>query len=82
MYLPDVEGYLDSQGWQYRVKQGDKGTLYILPVCPFNSAHDNAAAFLMRFPNGKAMFRCHHNGCVGNDIHKLLAKYPVKKTQK
>lgn len=77
VYLPDVEGYLGGQGWDYRAKQGDKGMLYILPVCPFHPEHDNAAAFLTAFPNGRAMFKCHHTSCEGNDIHKLLVKYPA-----
>ena len=77
VYLPDVEGYLVSQGWRYWTKPGDKGQLYILQVCPFHPEHDNAAAFLTAFPNGRAMFRCHHTSCEGNDIHKLLAKYPA-----
>ena len=77
VYLPDVEGYLVSQGWRYWTKPGDKGQLYILQVCPFHPEHDNAAAFLTAFPNGRAMFKCHHTSCEGNDIHKLLAKYPA-----
>ena len=36
VYLPDVEGYLVSQGWRYWTKPGDKGQLYILQVCPFH----------------------------------------------
>ena len=73
----DVEGYLEAQGWRYWTKPGDKGQLYILPVCPFHPEHDNAAAFLTAFPNGRAMFKCHHTSCEGNDIHKLLVKYPA-----
>lgn len=76
-YLLDVEGYLEAQGWRYWTKPGDKGQLYILPVCPFHPEHDNAAAFLTAFPNGRAMFKCHHTSCEGNDIHKLLVKYPA-----
>lgn len=74
--LPDAEGYINSYGWKYWEKLADKGTMYVLPTCPFNPAHDNAAAFILAFPDGKAMFKCHHNGCSGNDIHKLLKIYP------
>ena len=79
-FLPDVESYIRSQGWRFFEKDGEKGHIFVLPVCPFNAAHDNAAAFMVSYPDGHAFFRCHHNGCMeqGNDIHKLVQYYPPK----
>lgn len=74
--LPDAERYIQSHGWRYRVKDADKGTMYILDVCPFNPAHDNASAFILSFPDGRAMFKCHHNSCADRNIHALLSIYP------
>lgn len=47
------------------------GRKWVFPVCPFNDAHRNSSAVLIQQPNGAIAFTCHHNGCVGNDWHKL-----------
>ena len=43
------------------------GRRWIFPVCPFNDAHNNKSAVLIEQPSGAIAFKCHHNGCVGND---------------
>ena len=47
------------------------GRRWIFPVCPFNDAHNNKSAVLIEQPSGAIAFKCHHNGCVGNDWQKL-----------
>lgn len=74
--LPNPEQYIRSNGWAYRVKECDKGTMYILNSCPFNPAHNNASAFILAFDDGKAMFKCHHSSCADHNIGELLAQYP------
>ena len=60
-HSPDVEGPFD---W----KDGRK---WIFPVCPFNEAHDNRSAVIIEQANGAIAFKCHHNGCAGNDWYAL-----------
>jgi hypothetical protein len=47
------------------------GTRWVFPVCPFNADHANGSAVIVQGSGGKIGFRCHHNGCRGNDWHKL-----------
>lgn len=47
------------------------GRKWVFPVCPFNDAHRNRSAVLIQEPSGAIAFRCHHNGCTGNDWKKL-----------
>ena len=41
------------------------GRKWILNPCPFNSEHNNGAAFVVQFPIGAIAAACNHNGCVG-----------------
>lgn len=47
------------------------GSKWIFDVCPFNYAHTNKSAVIVQRADGKLGFKCHHNGCAGNDWHKL-----------
>ena len=50
---PSIQGpypWNDAQKW-------------IFPMCPFNAAHTNRAAYLIQFPTGAITVGCHHNGC-------------------
>ncbi len=47
------------------------GRKWVFPVCPFNEAHTNRSAVLIQQASGAIAFRCHHNGCSGNDWRKL-----------
>ena len=76
--LQNPEAYIQANGWSYRVKDCDKGRMYILDTCPFNPAHNNASAFILEFGDGKAMFKCHHNSCADHNIHDLLTQFPCK----
>ena len=49
------------------------GRKWVFNVCPFNPAHDNKSAVLIQEASGAIAFKCHHDGCVGNDWRKLRA---------
>jgi len=50
---------------------GQPGARWVLPICPWNSEHDNGAAFLIRFASGAVAAGCHHDGCAGQDWASL-----------
>ena len=60
-YCPDLGS---PQPWK-------GGRKWIFPVCPFNDAHRNRSAVLIQEASGAIAFKCHHNGCAGNDWKKL-----------
>lgn len=67
---------LDSWIAQYCPELGSPqpwkgGRKWIFPVCPFNEAHTNKSAVLIHEPSGAVAFKCHHNGCSGNDWRAL-----------
>lgn len=67
---------LDSWIAQYCPELGSPqpwkgGRKWIFPVCPFNEAHTNKSAVLIQEPSGAVAFKCHHNGCSGNDWRVL-----------
>ena len=67
-YYPEAEG---PEPWK-------NGRKWILPVCPFNEAHDNRSAVIIQQANGAIAFKCHHDGCAANDWHVLRE---LKETQ-
>ena len=74
----DVINSFDIDDWIRRFcpelgQPGDwkGGRKWVFPVCPFNDAHRNRSAVLIQEPSGAIAFRCHHNGCTGNDWKKL-----------
>ena len=67
---------LDSWIAQYCPELGSPqpwkgGRKWIFPVCPLNEAHTNKSAVLIQEPSGAVAFKCHHNGCSGNDWRAL-----------
>ena len=67
---------LDSWIAQYCPELGSPqpwkgGRKWIFPVCPFNEVHTNKSAVLIQEPSGAVAFKCHHNGCSGNDWRAL-----------
>ena len=67
---------LDSWIAQYCPELGSPqpwrgGRKWIFPVCPFNEAHTNKSAVLIQEPSRAVAFKCHHNGCSGNDWRAL-----------
>ena len=47
------------------------GRKWVLNPCPWNDAHTNGAAYIVRHEGGAIAAGCHHNGCQGNDWHAL-----------
>ena len=52
-------------------KPWNGGRKWVFKVCPFNPAHDNGSAVLIQEASGAMAFKCHHNGCAGNDWRRL-----------
>ena len=52
-------------------KPWNGGRKWVFKVCPFNPAHSNGSAVLIQEASGAMAFRCHHNGCAGNNWQKL-----------
>jgi hypothetical protein len=60
----DVAGWLASHNLEVlRTASWKDGMRWVLKQCPFNSAHTDASAVVVKFGNGALSFRCHHNGC-------------------
>ena len=53
----------------------DGGRKWILPVCPWDATHDNAAAFVIERPDGTRQAGCHHDGCDGKKWPELRALF-------
>ncbi|MFQ5425924.1 MAG: DUF3631 domain-containing protein, partial [Gaiellales bacterium] len=68
-------------------KRGERGQdVFVLEVCPFNGDHardggGGGSAVLTRESDGKLGFKCHHNGCAGNDWKALRALLEPERTQ-
>ena len=63
-----IAQYCSELGSPHPWKGGRK---WIFPVCPFNEAHTDKSAVLIQEPSGAIAFKCHHNGCSGNDWRAL-----------
>jgi hypothetical protein len=55
----------------YQAPFHNKGTKYILSVCPWNADHTNHSAYLIQFADGGIAAGCHHNSCK-NENWKTL----------
>ena len=55
------------------VSSGDwnGGRKWVLNPCPWIPDHHNSAAHIIQLVNGAIAAGCHHNGCTGNDWHRL-----------
>lgn len=47
------------------------GERWVFDVCPWNDAHRDGAAYIVRKANGAIAAGCHHNGCDGKDWRAL-----------
>jgi hypothetical protein len=50
---------------------GDGGQKWVLRDCPFNEAHTNRSAYVVRHKGGAISAGCQHNGCKGKGWHDL-----------
>lgn len=53
------------------------GICYVLKQCPWNPEHTDKSAYIIEFPNGKIIARCHHDSCYEETWETLLAKYNI-----
>lgn len=60
----------------------DGGFKWVLGMCPFNSEHTNRSAVIVIKSNGALGFRCHHDGCKGNNWKALRARYEPQQERK
>ncbi|NTU22480.1 hypothetical protein HPY28_19340 [Brevibacillus sp. HB1.2] len=49
----------------------NKATKYVLDTCPWNEAHTNRSAFIIKFDSGSIAAGCHHNSCSHNTWETL-----------
>lgn len=82
----DLEGFIrrnlpDAQGPEPYHGNGGDGQRWILARCPWNLAHGNGAAYILRFDSGAIAAGCLHNGCAGKTWHDLRAMFEPIKTK-
>lgn len=53
----------------------DGGFKWVLGTCPFNSEHSDRSAVIVIKRGGVLGFRCHHDGCKGNNWKALRALF-------
>lgn len=58
-----------------KTKRLEKGTLYVLEVCPWNPAHTDRSTYIIQWDSGSCFAACHHNHCEGKGWPELLAVY-------
>lgn len=49
----------------------NKGTKYVLDVCPWNENHTNRSAYIIQFTGGGIAAGCHHNSCCDENWKSL-----------
>ncbi len=57
-----------SEAWQ-------GGRKWVLRRCPWKPDHEDGAAFVLQFPEGRVTAGCHHHGCQGKGWRDLLALF-------
>ena len=75
----DVDAFL-SRNNLHVSKQGQwqDGQKWVLETCPWNSDHTDDSAYIVQFPSGAVVARCHHNSCQGKewrDLRQMLEPY-------
>ncbi|MFM7135240.1 MAG: DUF3987 domain-containing protein, partial [Planctomycetota bacterium] len=64
----DVAAWLVRHGVKHEAREdwpggGAGAHRWVLPICPFNAAHDRGEAVVTRSPSGPVGFRCLHDSC-------------------
>ena len=80
----DIPQLLEKRGFEYhqdnhyQTSSGETATRFVLDVCPFNPEHNDRSAVIIQWPStGAVAFKCHHDGCAGNDWSKLAQRWQV-----
>jgi hypothetical protein len=74
-----TDGEFDLAAWIKKhnldvVREGawrDGGFRWVLGTCPWNEAHKDNSAFIVRWPDGMVGAGCHHAGCQGKGWREL-----------
>lgn len=75
----DIREFCETHGIEIsHEKPNGDGICYVLKTCPWNPEHTDKGAYIVQFPNGKVVARCHHNSCSNENWKTLLEKYHVK----
>lgn len=64
-------GILYTRDDTYQTNTGETATRWVLDACPWNPAHDDRTAFIIRFPSGSIAAGCLHDSCAQNDYQTL-----------
>jgi hypothetical protein len=72
----DIQGFFARHRIEVRGPyQWQDGQKWVLPICPWNSSHNNGAAYVVQFSNGALAAGCHHESCKGRGWRELREKY-------
>jgi hypothetical protein len=53
----------------------DGGYRWVLEECPWNDAHQDYSAYVVRLGSGAIAAGCHHDGCAGKGWHELRDRF-------
>lgn len=67
----DIEDWLHRFNIQYRRKEADDYTKYVLDVCPFDANHKAPDSMITKGRSGAIGFKCLHNSCAGKTWHDM-----------
>jgi putative DNA primase/helicase len=72
----DLSGWIRNHNLDTKEPEPwEGGTRWVFPVCPFNPTHTNSSAVITLRPSGEIGFKCHHDGCRGNNWRALREKF-------
>jgi hypothetical protein len=74
----EIDDYLRRNGLEvaFDAPWGNGAHKWVLKRCPWNDAHTNRSAYVIRFKNGAMVARCHHDGCKGKDWRDMPGDRP------
>ena len=76
-----MERWLSQRGLEVKRSEAwQGGRKWVLRRCPWKPDHEDGAAFVLRFPDGRVAAGCHHHGCQGKGWRDLLALFSTSET--
>jgi hypothetical protein len=73
----DLDAWLEQHGVEVarKARWQNKGSKYVLKVCPWRTEHTDASAYIILFDNGGIAAGCHHASCSAENWATLRARY-------
>lgn len=72
----DLDGWIVAHGLSVaRTGPWQDGWKWVLAVCPWNPAHTDLSAYIVRIRSGAIAAGCHHAGCQGKGWAELRALF-------